>query len=192
MGKDAHVAQRMRSHSPWIIRPASYEDLEPIQDVERSAGQRFAGIGMAEIAADPPPRLSDLQGSCDAGLAWVAAEAGSPLVAYLVAEPVDGGLHIEQVSVHPDYARRGIGRSLMEQAAVEAVSRGLRSLTLTTFAEVPWNAPYYATCGFSILAEREWTQGLRAIRDRESSLGLDRWPRVCMRRELLLDSPPIP
>ncbi len=37
---------------------------------------------------------------------------------------------------------------------------GLPALTLTTFAEVPWNAPYYEPCGFRRLAEAEITPGL--------------------------------
>ena len=44
--------------------------------------------------------------------------------------------------------------------------------------------PYYRRCGFRVLDEREWTPGLRAIREREAAHGLDRWPRVCMRRDL--------
>ena len=60
---------------------------------------------------------------------------------------------------------------------------GPAPLTLTTFAEVPWNAPYYARIGFRVLADAELSPGLRAIRAHEAALGLDRWPRVCMRRE---------
>ena len=61
---------------------------------------------------------------------------------------------------------------------------GVPALTLTTFTDVPWNAPYYVRCGFRILADAQLTPGLRAIRDREAAHGLDRWPRVCMRRDL--------
>ena len=61
----------------------------------------------------------------------------------------------------------------------------LDALTLTTFRDVPWNAPYYRRCGFRVLDEQEWTPGLRAIREREAGHGLDRWPRVCMRRDLV-------
>ena len=58
------------------------------------------------------------------------------------------------------------------------------ALTLTTFAEVPWNAPYYARCGFTVLDESAIGPDLRAVRAREADHGLDRWPRVCMRRTL--------
>jgi hypothetical protein len=57
-------------------------------------------------------------------------------------------------------------------------------LVEVTFEHVPWNAPYYRRCGFRVLDEREWTPGLRAIREREAVHGLDRWPRVCMRKDL--------
>jgi hypothetical protein len=50
--------------------------------------------------------------------------------------------------------------------------------------DVPWNAPYYTRCGFRALDDRELTPGLRAIRAHEAAIGLDRWPRVCMRRDL--------
>ncbi|BFV60853.1 hypothetical protein KCMC57_up59570 [Kitasatospora sp. CMC57] len=49
------------------------------------------------------------------------------------------------------------------------------ALTLTTFAEVPWNAPYYVRCGFEVIEGDEVGPGLRAIRAREAAHGLDRW-----------------
>jgi predicted N-acetyltransferase YhbS len=76
-----------------------------------------------------------------------------------------------------------VGRALLAHAAGRAGEEGLTGMTLTTFAEVPWNAPYYARLGFRVLAEAELTPGLRAIRAAEAAHGLDRWPRVCMRRD---------
>jgi hypothetical protein len=55
-------------------------------------------------------------------------------------------------------------------------------MVLTTFAQVPWNAPSYIRCGFLVLDDTELAAGLRAIRQREAELGLDRWPRVRMCR----------
>jgi hypothetical protein len=70
------------------------------------------------------------------------------------------------------------------RAWVTAAPDGHPALTLTTFTEVPWNAPYYERCGFRRLPEAELTPGLREIRRREAAHGLDRWPRTCMRRDL--------
>jgi GNAT superfamily N-acetyltransferase len=139
--------------------------------------------GMADIADDEPPALDVLERYRRAGHAWVAtAPDDEHPLAYLIAEPVDGALHIEQVSVHPDFAHRRIGEALLAYAADRARDEGLTHLTLTTFAEVPWNAPYYARLGFRALDEAELTPGLRKIRATEAEHGLDRWPRVCMRR----------
>jgi GNAT superfamily N-acetyltransferase len=166
------------------IRPVAARDLEALREIERAAGGAFANVGMPEIAADEPPSVAALDGYRRAGTAWVATDGDDHPVAYLLAEPVDGNGHVEQVSVHPAHARRGIGRALLDEAARYAAGTGAPALTLTTFAHVPWNAPYYARCGFRVLDEAEWTPGLRAIRAREAAHGLDRWPRVCMRREL--------
>lgn len=47
---------------------------------------------------------------------------------------------------------RGLGRALIQHAADWARANGRTRLSLTTFAHIPWNAPYYARVGF-----REWT-----------------------------------
>ncbi|MFF7733925.1 GNAT family N-acetyltransferase [Streptomyces sp. NPDC007984] len=169
------------------IRLATRAELPALQDIERAAGAPFRDLGMPEIADDEPPALDVLEGYRRAGRCWVAVdeedERDRP-AAYLLAEPVDGALHIEQVSVHPRAARRGVGRALLDRAAGQAREEGLTALTLTTFTQVPWNAPYYARLGFRPLPEADLTPGLRAIRGAEAELGLDRWPRVCMRRPL--------
>ena len=97
---------------------------------------------------------------------------------------VDGNAHIEQVSVRPAFGRRGIGRALIEHVATWARERDLPAVTLTTFLDVAWNAPYYERCGFRVLRPDEVTPELAAIRRHEAELGLDQWPRVCMRRDL--------
>ena len=167
-----------------LIRTAARADLERLREIERAAGVRFGTVGMSSIADDEPPTVEELERHRAAGLAWVAVDRHDRAVAYLIAEPLDGDLHVAQVSVHPDWARRGIGCALLDRAAAHAVATGRAALTLTTFEHVPWNAPYYSRCGFRVLDDRDLTPGLRAVRAHEAALGLDRWPRVCMRREL--------
>jgi ribosomal protein S18 acetylase RimI-like enzyme len=168
--------------TPPRIRPVRQEELLALREIESAAGLCFAAVGMPEIAADAPLPVSVLDRCRRAGFAWVAVGPDDQLAGYLVADPLDGSLHVEQVSVHPDYARRGIGRALLEHAAVHASVNRMAALTLTTFEQVPWNAPYYCRCGFRILEDHESTKGLRAIQKREAEQGLDRWPRVAMRK----------
>lgn len=163
---------------------AALDELSLLQDIERAAGRSFLDLGMTKVADDEPFPIDVLAGYQRAGRAWVKTDAGDRPVAYLLADVIDGNLHLEQVSVHPASARRGMGRSLIDHAAAYATAEGLPALTLITFTRVPWNAPYYERCGFWSLDDAELTPGLRDLRRRERALGLDRWPRVCMRRDL--------
>lgn len=169
---------------PSAIRSAQQRDLPAIATVEAAAGQRFVEIGMVDIAADPVPTASYFAGYQRAGRAWVAVDPVDRAIAYALLDLIDGYGHIEQVSVHPEYAHRGIGRALIDHAAGWAEATGLHALTLFTFADVPWNAPYYRRCGFGVLPDSQLTPGLREAWRRESLRGLDRWPRVCLVRWL--------
>lgn len=60
-------------------------------------------------------------------------------------------LHIDEVDVLRAFQSQGIGRALLGAAADWARTKGLQTLSLTTFRDVPWNAPFYASFGF-----REW------------------------------------
>ncbi|MFB8102875.1 MULTISPECIES: GNAT family N-acetyltransferase [Streptomyces] len=170
------------------IRSARRSDLRLLQDIERAAGEPFRTLGMTSVADDDPPPLDLLESYRRAGRCWVATDplsaTGDRPLGYVIADPVDGALHIEQISVDPVAARRGIGRTLIAHLAGLAAGQGLTALTLTTFTDVPWNAPYYTRIGFRVLREGELTEGLRRIRGEEAQHGLDRWPRVCMRRDL--------
>jgi len=166
------------------IRLVRQAELPILQDIERAAGRLFFDVGMPEIAEDEPLPLAVLARHHHAGRAWVATDPTDVPVGYLIADIVDGNLHIEQVSVHPRSARRRVGRRLLDHLADQATATGIPALTLTTFTDVPWNAPYYTSCGFATRDDNDLTPGLRAIRQREAAHGLDRWPRVCMRRDL--------
>jgi ribosomal protein S18 acetylase RimI-like enzyme len=166
------------------IRVVREAELPLLQDIERAAGECFRAVGMPQIADDEPLPLDVLAGYYRAGRAWVATDATDTAAGYLITDVVDGNLHIEQVSVHPRCARRGVGRALIDHLAGHGRATGAPALTLTTFSDVPWNGPYYERCGFVALSDNDLTAGLRLIRQREAAHGLDRWPRICMRRNL--------
>lgn len=166
------------------IRPARPGDLPVLREIERAAGEPFRALGMDAVADDEPPTVAELATYQEDGRAWVHVAEDDRPVAYLLVAPVDGHAHVEQVSVHPDHARRGIGRELLGVAERWALARGMTTLSLTTYAEVAWNGPYYARLGFTVLPEDQLTEGLRAIRAHEVALGLDRWPRVVMVRRI--------
>jgi len=98
-------------------------------------------------------------------------------------EELDGGAHLEELAVRPEHGRAGLGRALVEASAAWAGEAGYASITLTTYRDVPWNGPFYATCGFAVVPRWRWTPGLRRIRKRERRAGIDEYgARVVMRR----------
>lgn len=165
-----------------MIRAARPDELSTLQDIEVAAGAMFRLVGMDAIAEDPPSELSDLAAQQRAGHIMVATDTVDLPVAYLVLEELDGWAHVDQLTVHPDHARQGLGRSLILEAGRWAAKRGLQGLTLTTFRDVPWNAPYYRRLGFKEVPENHWSEGIRRVVAAETAHGLNRWPRVVMER----------
>ncbi|WP_020554079.1 GNAT family N-acetyltransferase [Embleya scabrispora] len=163
-----------------LIRVPQVGEMERLREIEVAAGMAFAAVGMPEIAADEPLSVEELHAYRAGGRCLVVGASTESALGYVIWDLVDGAAHIEQVSVHPDGARRGLGRALIDRVQADS---GL-ALTLTTFRDVAWNAPYYARIGFGVLDAAEVTPGLVAIRAHEAAIGLDRWPRVCMRRSV--------
>ncbi|MDQ2729657.1 MAG: GNAT family N-acetyltransferase [Actinomycetota bacterium] len=165
------------------VRSAFREDGPVLRDIERLAGERFRAVGLDPIADDEPFSLDELARYANAERSWVATSdsAAAAPVGYLLADVVDGNAHVEQMSVRPDHQGAGVGRALLGAVRAWAVAQDMAALTLTTFADVPWNAPLYRHLGFETLDEAAIGPELRAVRAREAAHGLDPTLRVCMR-----------
>jgi ribosomal protein S18 acetylase RimI-like enzyme len=164
------------------IRRARRDELEALRTIEREAGRAFASVGMPEIASADPPSIAELESFVASRGAWVAVDESDQPVGYLLSHEVDGCAHIEQVSVAPDHARRGLGAALIDRLAADAAGQGRPALTLTTFRDVPWNAPYYARLGFLTVEPAEHGPELRELVEREKNRIPGAAPRISMRR----------
>lgn len=170
-----------------MIRTARPQDLPALRELERAAGEPFRSLGMQMVADAEPPSLETLAEYQRDGRAWVSVDDRDQPIAFVLLDIVDAAVHIEQISVHPGSARRGIGATLIETAAEWAAQQGFAAVTLMTFRDVPWNRPYYERLGFRIVEDGDLTAGLLALAAHETALGIDRWPRVAMRRRLHTD-----
>jgi len=167
---------------PSFVRLATEADLDRLADIERAADRAFAPL-FGDVQWGEPP--SGPERAAEEGFVLVVAEEedGPPVGFVHVLEPVLGTerlAHLEQLSVHPDHARRGHGRELVEAALDEAADRGHETVSLRTYRDVPWNAPFYRSIGF---AEAQSFDDAfhRGLVETEAGLGLDRWgPRVDM------------
>jgi GNAT superfamily N-acetyltransferase len=166
------------------IRPAQAADGSVLREIERRAGERFRDVGLPGVADDDPASLETLARFAAGGRSWVAVDRSDVPIGYVLVDVVDGCAHIEQVTVRPDHQGAGVGRALLQRVRAWAADSGLSAITLTTFTEVPWNAPLYRHLGFRDLGEHELGPQLREVRAREAAHGLDPAARVCMRSEL--------
>jgi len=97
--------------------------------------------------ASPPDRWTAQQAE---GTVWVAQDAGGELVAFLAATRHGDRLHIDEFDVVQTAQGKGLGRRMLNLVIDSARRAGLAALSLTTFRSVPWNAPFYASCGFDL------------------------------------------
>jgi GNAT superfamily N-acetyltransferase len=157
-----------------LVRPARYEDVPQLMAVERSAAQAF--VQRAELAWLAEGEILDgeaHQAFIGAGCSWVAENAQGQILGFICACQEGQALHIEELSVRREAQGQGIGRRLLDEVAAVARRKNLRQLTLTTFADVPWNAPFYARYGFEAMAHDQLDTRLRGVLANERAHGLE-------------------
>ena len=148
------------------VRLATAADLPGLAAVEASGDTLFETV-FDEVHWPPP--ASGKERAAEPGFLLVT---GEPVVGFAHVLELGGGWHLEQLVVDPAHGRRGLGTSLVDGVCREVTLRGGREVTLRTFADVPWNAPFYERQGFVELeAEPDWMAPLRAAEER---LGLTR------------------
>jgi len=164
------------------IRLATAADLPLLPAIELSAAALFRPDDLPpEHRGDTLP-LDRLQHAQANGLLWVALAQSGAAVGFLAAESAGDELHVCEMSVTPEQGGKGLGRALLTTVIEHGHAAGYAALTLTTFAHVPWNRPFYERLGFRVLAPDECDERLQRILAAESRSGLHN--RVAMRRDL--------
>ena len=100
-------------------------------------------------------------------------------VGFAVGQQRENHLHLALLAVTPNWGGRGIGRALVAQVLADARAKSKQCVTLTTFSDLPWNAPFYQSMGFEVIEVAEMTSFLQQILDTERGLGMHH--RVAMR-----------
>ena len=164
------------------VRPTHPGDVTALPAIERAAGERFRDYPeLAWLAEGEVISAEQHLDYAERGLSWLALANDQP-VGFILAELHVSSLFIVELSVHLDWQGKGIGRRLIACVADQARKRGLASLTLTTFRDVPWNAPFYARLGFEMITTL--TPELREKREEETAHGLAYDARCAMRLPL--------
>lgn len=164
----------------YRIRPRRPEDDAHLVVVENRAAELFRQHGHAEIADSPIPDAASIRQLVGGGDAWVAIDASRAPVGFAVASPLGGFLHLKELSVDPAHGRRGIGTALVAAVKRRAGEGGFDAVSLTTFRDVPFNAPFYRRLGFAELAVADAPHVLSACVARECPEGCDPQTRALM------------
>jgi GNAT superfamily N-acetyltransferase len=160
-------------------------DAALLPAIEQSAGELFRTAPGLEWVADHDNTPADFYGPLiAAGTVWVAREAAAGPVGFLSAEAMGGGLHLWEMAVRQDRQGRGLGRRLLAEARDLALARGLNGLTLTTFRDVAWNAPFYERQGFRVIQDDALAPWMIDILIGEIDRGLPGERRCAMRLDL--------
>ena len=165
-----------------MIRLARAGESRALQSVEARAATRFAPIEPA-IAALPVSAVSVLDAGIAEGRVAVAVDDSDAPIGFAIVELAEDDVHLREIDVVPEACGRGVGTALLDWVAGFARAHGVARVTLTTFRDVPWNAPFYARRGFRILGE-PLPARLAATRAAETAHGIDLVPRVAMARDL--------
>lgn len=155
----------------YSIRRAQLSDLPALAQIELNAGELFKTVGLDQLAgdfADPDFVASFIRSEG----AIVAVHASGTVVGFALSFALDGSLHLQEMSVDPAHGRKGLGGRLL--GAIDELAREKSSsrATLSTFADVPWNAPFYKRHGYQIVSPSEWTPGFHILREHEAQAGL--------------------
>lgn len=186
-GRDASgvapLPRDRKGRAQIIIRLAEATDAPLLPAVERSAGEAFRAIEDLAWVADGDDLTVERYAALIAdGASWVAVDGDGAIIGFLCAEQAQDELHIWELAVMMERQRAGIGRCLLDAALAWARAAGVGAVTLTTFRDIAWNAPFYRRHGFVTLDGAHLSVRLAALLAEEEARGLPAHLRCAMRR----------
>ncbi|KAF1007171.1 MAG: dTDP-fucosamine acetyltransferase [Pseudomonas fluorescens] len=166
----------------FTLRLATVCDAPLLPAIERGAAQAFCAIdGLAWLADAEVMSVERHRQLIALGDCWVALDAGGQLQGFISAQRFGDALHVHELSVTQAAQGQGLGRQLMGAVMHLAQSRRLREVTLTTFCDVPWNAPFYRRLGFETVLPGASDSRLAALLREEYGHGFAPGSRCAMR-----------
>jgi ribosomal protein S18 acetylase RimI-like enzyme len=168
----------------YNIRHATEKDLSALCDIEHESDKIFSIYHIPAITLSPKNPVSYWFPYLGHATLRIAISDTKILGFYLVTE-IDGQAYLKQISVRPDHHQKGIGKALLQDAFLQAQQRGYIAMTLTTYRDIPFNAPLYQKYGFiAFVPDHTWPE-LSHIRKDEQSSDLEIRKRCAMIKELI-------
>ena len=166
------------------MRSAELSDIPHLPRIERAAGTIYqdylVDLGLTREFFERVTPLDYLYGAHHHGRLWVAELDNGILVGFALVAIRGESAHIDELNVLPEYTRRGIGSALVRTVCIWASSVALSSVTVSTFKNIPWNAPFYQRLGFQVVEPQTLSSAHAELVDLETRRGLHQAPRVIM------------
>lgn len=171
------------------IRNAVYLDIRRMMEIEKSATGLFSTLPiefLQKLPEEIPPQSESFyQSIIQLDMSWVLC-VRKEVVGYICTEKMvnQNTLHIHEIDVARPFQGMGLGSKLLRFVIDWARGRHIPRLTLTTFKEVPWNAPFYSKLGFEIMDTNSVDTYLQNLLQAEVRFGLPEETRCAMVLEL--------
>jgi GNAT superfamily N-acetyltransferase len=164
----------------YTIELAADSHLRAIPAIEQAAVAMFAEVDLpSELRFLVTDKKTLIEAQREERL-WVALDEQKNAVGFALARDVGDYAHLEEMDVHPDHGRQGIGSQLLSAVINWARAAGFPGVTLITFRHLQWNAPFYERHGFVQLDGEDANGGLRELIREEVEAGLEPRNRIAM------------
>jgi GNAT superfamily N-acetyltransferase len=167
-----------------MIRAARPEEIALLPQIENAADERYVRVGLRRVLDMPPASVASLEQGRRHGMLWVATSPLNRVVGFALMKLPAGTAWLDQLSVLGRWQGRGLGAALIDRTAQQARALGYDTLYLSTYLDVPWNAPFYARRGFAPVRRAEWPRAFRMQFMIENSHGHPPWRRTIMQRRV--------
>lgn len=167
----------------YLIDTATPADFPAMIALEKRANQLFRSIGYDFVGDADVSDAEEHEEVMRDGLTLVA-RAGEIVAGFAMFTRLDGEAHLDEIDVDPDHHRKGLARALIGAGEAWARSEGYGEMTLTTYRDAAWNAPFYRRIGFEEFAPGPDRPALLALIEKEAKWGFAARPRIAMRKRL--------
>ena len=132
-----------------VLRPAHDDDAAAIAHCVEAAYRHY----IPRIGKPPGPMQDDYAEVVRRHRVFIAEMSGAP-AGVLVLMRTPRGILLDNIAVHPEHQRRGIGRRLLALAESETRALGYSQLELYTHERMAENIAFYRRAGYAETARR--------------------------------------
>lgn len=170
--------------TPYRITRADAEEVEALIAVNLASDRLFAGTGLVpEDALEDHVPADILRQAIAQRHVFVVRDGYGKPVGFSLTSLRGGTLYLDQLSVHPDHGRKGLGAALVRRVLSDARDRRVSTVTLSTFREPAWNGPFYRRLGFREIPRKRMADWMLELEDAQrATLDVDK--RCFMRRRV--------